>query len=212
MPWPLLGTHDYERVANREAVRLYDRNGAALGVVADAKRLGEGLAERAVSAGKYLSMRIGWRLPACQVTADLQPGCFIADVSGLAYTILSLDPPGTYLAVWRCTCIALMVLADQITWHLPARVGDSYGSPTINQSATIPAQPAAIHGYGQEEVLFQAVVSGFRKLFKVWTLQEIPTQLGTIGVDQNGVVYTLSAVQNQRRLDELPSANLVIEP
>lgn len=208
----LLTTNDYQYVVNREAVRLYDRNGVLLGTVADGKRLGEGLAERAVSDGKYLSRPVSWRLPDSEVTASLVPGCFIADVPGLAYTILSLDPPGTYHGVWRCTTIALMVLRDTITWHLPANLGDSYGSPAIDQSGTIPAQPAAIHGVGQVEVLFQGVVSGFRKLYKVWTLQEIPPLLGTVGVDQNGVIYTVASVQNQRRLGELPEADLIIEP
>ena len=36
--------------------------------------------------------------------------------------------------------------------------------------------------------------------------------LGTIGVDQNGVTYTVAGIVHQRHLDELANARLIIEP
>jgi hypothetical protein len=202
----------YAYAVNLEAVRLYTRAGVPLGVVADAKRLGSGRAERAPSEGEYIGQGVDWRLPASEVTADLMPGCLVTDVQGVAYTILGCDAPGPMRGWWRCSCIALTVMGHTITWHLPANRTDQYGSPIVDLSGTLAPMPAAIQEIGCEEILFQNIVQGFRRTYAVWLAADVTLAFGAIGVDNLGRTLTVKSVSTRNRLDELMMVECVVEP
>jgi hypothetical protein len=204
--------NDYAYVVNREAVRVYDRHGVPMGVVADAKRIGQGKHERAPSEGQYIGLTCDWRLPGSEVSQEIVPGCFITDSLGVAYGVLSVDPPGTYQGCYRCSCIALMVVGHTITWHLPANAPDAYGSPVIDQSGTLAPQSCAIQEVLCVPVLFQGVVSGFRRTYQIWLLGDVTLAVGATGVDEDGRVYTVQAVTTRNRLDELLCITAVVEP
>jgi hypothetical protein len=202
----------YTWLANREAVRVYNRLGVALGTVPDAKRLMQGLGERARSGGTYIGTSIDWRLPRVQILAAISPGCFIVDGDGIAYTVVAVDPPGTYRGTWNCRCVALMVVGSTITWHLPVRAVDAYGSPNINQASTLATTAAGINEQLCEEVNFQGIVTGFRRTYAIWVLGDVALEVGCVGVDQAGKVYTVKAVHNRTKLDELLMVEAVVEP
>jgi hypothetical protein len=211
MPSALNTSGLYRGIVNTEAIRVYDRDGIPIGSAATAKRLGSGIGERESSDGKYLSDNTDFRIPVDQFPGSILPGWYITDTVGTAYTVLSCDEPGSYRGWWRCRCVSLMVLADRITWKLPARFTDGAASPLIQQTA-IAEQAAAIQEQGQAPIQFQGVVSGLRKHFTIWTLQAIPDTLGVIGIDAHGLTYTLGSILRQRRLDELPAAYCYIDP
>lgn len=204
-------TH-YTYLANREAVRVYTRAGAMLGSVPDAKRTKTPTEERARAGGVYIGTGCDWRLPRIQITASLVPGCFVVDSEGVAYVIQGLDPPGSWGGQWNCRCLALMVLGNTIVWHLPTRQVDSFGSPDLDQSSTLGPMPAGITEQMQEEVIFQGIVSGFRRHFNIWVMGQMALPLGTIGVDQSGLTYTVKGVTQIRVLDQLLTIEAVIEP
>jgi hypothetical protein len=203
---------DYKYVVNREAVRVYSRLGIIQGVVADAKRLMQGKRERQPSEGQYIGLACDWRLPGCEVVTEIVPGCFIVDSAGISYVVLSVDPPGTYQGTYNCSCIALMVVGHTITWHLPTVQTDSYGSPLVDTSATLPAQLCAIQEMACEEVLFQGVVQGFRRTYLIWIMGDVTLSFGATGIDGTGKVYTVKSVNTRDRLDELLCVEAVVEP
>ena len=209
--YTLATTSHYTYLANREVVRIYGRDGTALGVVADAKRLMQGASDKR-SGGAYIGTGVDWRLPHAQVTATIVPGCFITDGDGVAYTIIAVDPPGTYHGTWNCRCVALMVVGSTITWHLPTRAVDAYGSPDINQAATLGTTPAGINEQACEEVVFQGVVQGFRRTYAIWILGDVALEIGCYGVDQTGKIYTVTAVFQRDKLDELMHVEAVVQP
>jgi len=212
MAWALTTANDYKAVCNREAVRLYDRNGVMIGVVADAKRLMQGKRERSPSEGQYIGLHVDWRLPGCEVTVEIVPGCFISDAAGIAYVVLSVDPPGTYQGTYNCSCIALMVLGHTITWKLPTNQTDSFASPIVDQSASIGPMPCAIQEVACEEILFQGVVSGFLRTYAVWLLGDVTLTLGAVGIDDGGKQYQVKSVSTRQRLDELLRVECVVLP
>jgi hypothetical protein len=201
----------YTYLCNREAVRVYNRLGVMIQAVADAKRLMQGQADRR-SGGTYLGTGCDWRLPRVQILTAVTPGCFIVDGDGIAYTVISVDPPGTYLGTWNCRCVALLVVGSTITWHLPARAIDSYGSPDINQAGTLATTLAGINEQACEEVIFQDIVQGFRRTYAIWVMGDVALEIGCIGIDQAGKVYTVKAVHNRTKLDELIEVEAVVEP
>jgi len=204
-------TSHYTYLCNREAVRVYSQAGSLLQAVADAKRLMQGQADRR-SGGTYLGTGCDWRLPHAQIVATVTPGCFIVDGDGVAYTVIAVDPPGTYHGTWNCRCVALLVVGSTITWHVPTRAIDAYGSPDINQAATLATTAAGINERACEEVLFQGVVTGFRRTYAIWVLGDVALEIGCIGVDQAGKVYTVTAVRTRSKLDELLEVEAVVEP
>jgi hypothetical protein len=212
MPLNITIPDAYAYAVNLEAVRLYTRRGAPLGVVANAKRLGGGRAERAPSEGEYIGKGADWRLPASGVTADLMPGCVIVDSAGIAYTILGCDLPGMMGGWWRCSCIALTVLGHTITWHFPTKQTDAFGSPIVDLLATWPTMVCAIGEVACEEVLFQGIVQGFRRTYAVWLAADVALSFGAYGVDDLGRILTVKAVGNRNRIDELLRVDCVVEP
>lgn len=194
---------DGRHVSNLETVRLYTAAGVAAGTVSGAKRIGQTKRERAPSEGQYVGTAVDWRLPAVGVAQEVQPGWRIVGSDGLAFIVLAVDHPGRHNGVYRCACIALRVMGHAITWKLPTKVPDLYGSPILDQSASIASGPCAIQEVACEEVLFQGVSSGFRRTFHIWVLFDVVLQAGTIGVDENGSIYAVQAVQTRNRLDEL---------
>ena len=201
----------YTYLANRETVRVYSRLGAALGTVTDAKRLMQGASDKR-SGGAYIGTGCDWRIPRAKYVGTIVPGCFIVDGDGVAYTVIGVDPPGTYLGTWNCRCVALAVVGSTITWHLPVRAIDAYGSPDINQAATLGTTPAGINEQACEEVLFQGVVTGFRRTYAIWVVGDVALEIGCVGVDQTGKAYTVKAVHNRTKLDELLMVEAVVEP
>jgi hypothetical protein len=103
-------------------------------------------------------------------------------------------------------------LGNTINWKLPTISSDSFASPLITQNASLGPYPAAIREELRQEVVFQGAVRGFRRHFSIWTVQDSPLSKGTLGVDQNGLVYTVDRIVNRKRIDELPQTLCVIEP
>lgn len=202
----------YKFFVNTEAVSLYDRNGVYKASVADAKRLPQGKRERLPSEGQYIGTAVGWFLPSSQVAVAVEAGDYITDAGGVSYTVLAVGAPGTFYGCYRCSCVALMVLGHTITWHLPTDQTDTFASPIVDQSATLPTQLCAIQELACEEVTYQGVVQGFRRTFAIWLLGDVTLSMGAIGVDESGLWYTVKAVNTRNRLDELLRVTAVREP
>ncbi len=210
---PTLNTSkSYLYTANRETVRLYTPLGILAGTVADAKKLSPGIMERQPAAGHYLGTVVDWRLPAALVSASILPGYKIVGSDGVVYVITEVDPPGTYLGIWRCFCIALRVLGHTITWHLPADSIGVDGSPLTDQSATLPEEVCAIQEVRTEEVVFQGIVQGFRRHYDIWLLTDPKLPVGTIGVDGDGTTYQVSGQRTRNRIDELSAVEAIVNP
>lgn len=199
-------------VANREQIRLYDRHGIMLGSVPNAKRLMQGRAERQPSGGQYLGTAVDWRIPYEEFAGDILPGSFITDSAGASFCVLAVDPPGSYFGTWNCRCVALMVLGHTITWHLATNQTDAFGSPIVDQSATLATVACAIQEVACEEILFQGIVQGFRRTYAIWLLGDITLAYGAVGVDDTGKIYTVQSVSARQRLDELIRVECVVEP
>lgn len=205
-------TDGYKAFVNRESVRLYSRAGAPKGSVADAKRTPYSRRERMPSEGQYIGTEVGWFLPACNLAVDCVPGDFIADSNGVAYTVLSVGPPGVFDGCWIANCVSLMVLGHSIVWHVPVQQDDLFASPLTDQSGTLSPMPCAIQEVACEEILFQGASHGFRRTYAIWVLGDILLQLGTIGIDDTGLQYAVTAVDTRNRLDELLRVTAVREP
>jgi hypothetical protein len=196
---------------NRETLTVFDPNGLSLGVVTDAKRLMSDDEERAPADGKYVVTHIDFRLPVATLSATVLPACTIIDAAQMAYRVLAVDPPGTYNGTWNCYCAMLRVFRDTVTIKFPTNLTDTFASPITDQSATILAQPAAIQEISAELVEFQHK-KGFRKRYSIWILTDPTLPLGSLLIDQNGIVYVVESVENRNRIDELTRITCIVNP
>jgi hypothetical protein len=168
--------------------------------------------ERMPSDGKYVVTHCDFRIADVKTTvSEILPGYSIVDSAQMAYRVLSVDPPSTYLGVFNCYSVELRVFRDTITIKLPSDSIDFDSSPLTAHNSTITAQPAAIQEISAEFVEFQHK-KGFRKRFSIWLLTDPVLPLGSLLVDQSGVTYVVEAVQNRNRIDELTLITAVVNP
>ena len=195
-------SNDYKYVFNREAVKIYDIDGTQVGSVADAKRLMQDTAERAPSDGGYLGTQIDWRIPLVQYGGpEIRPGFVIVDLNNVAYKVQEADPPGTYRGTWNLYCLSLRALGHTVVVRLPTNVTDAATRRSPTYPRPFPRSPA-IQETGEEEILFQGVVTGLRRYYSIWVLSEPRIETGAVLVDERNYVYAYDRIDNRRRLDQ----------
>jgi hypothetical protein len=213
MPPTLNTSGDFSVIANRERVTLYNPLGVGQGAVPDSKRLMQDVSERAKAGGNYLGLQVDFRLPAINVSAIIQPGWMITDVSGVIYTVQDVDPPGTYNGTWNCYCLALYAINSTLQLQTPTDSTDAYLSPITTQTNLNTPVQAAIHEIDNEYLDEFQGKQGYRRHFQAWVMQQIAyLPLGSLVVDQTATVYVVGSVRNRKQIDELTLIEIYIDP
>ena len=179
---------NYQYIANRETIDLYDKFSNLQAAVPDAKRLMQNTHEREQSYGEYLETLIDWRLPQSEVYSNLiiEAGWYIVDTDGIAYVILDLDPPGTYDAPWCCTCrrVDILGLLNQVDWRRVNQTTNVYGD-RITDPTTFPLMghyPARIQP-ARAEVLDILGKRGLLNHYEIYVLPDLALSYGDLIID-----------------------------
>ena len=207
--YQLRTANDFRFIANRERITLFNAAGSLVCIVADSKRLMQGLAERAPSDGQYLYVPIDWRLPGVNVTQAIQPGWIIQDAASIAYVVQQVDPPGSYQGTYNCACLSLMAMGQVVHYVAAMAASSSTGSRTVTDTTGGTAYTCAIQPTRKSiQDLFRT--KAMPETFDIWIATD-PTGTGLIStavagdmlVDANGVNYEIQEITERLRIEEL---------
>lgn len=206
MTYTLNTSQAYQYHANREAITLNNQLGVALQTVVDAKRLQQDVHEREVSLGDYTQTDIDWRLPSGNVNvAEILPGMSIIDSQSIAYAVIEVDSPSTYMNVWRLVCRQVRVggLYNAVDYRPVVNSTDSYGDRLADWT-TFPT-------YGHYAARIQPQTAetvdilgkrGFMNHFSIFLLPDLNLNFGDIFVDtaNNNTAYKTISWKSKKDL------------
>jgi len=167
------------------------------------------------SFGKYTRVQMAIDIPKVVLASDVpKPGDFFTGPDGNVYNVLKRQTASIFFCRVVGWCPTLSFdLQDMITIKVPTDTVGSDMSPdtAVSAGAGLSGIAAAIRQTGSEPVPYQHK-RGMRKLYSIWTYQELDLLTGSVIIDQNSIEYKLIETANKTRLDELQEFKCYIDP
>jgi hypothetical protein len=172
--------------------------------------------ERAPSYGVYYSIRLGWLIPASQLTINPEPGDTITDTNSQVYTVVAAGA-GQFGSCWKVATIHLVIsdFSDTANYYVKSDSTDSYLSPLTVQGGAVPIRCRI--QFEREEVEDFHGDQFFRNYFKVYvkTLEYDPQIGDTITAtdgDYNGTIFRILSVEDIKELEDVICLNCTVDP